>query len=148
MAHGVGDLSLFGVLKKNKQGTDAFELTLDAPVVNQRDSLAAKNSSGRCSFVVAEQGRGVEGLFCGELTLPGLAYCARHQSLCVVKRASAEGRALEAAQLAEADAAPEPPMELAHLAASALPEPLADDPRELRVLLDHTPPEAGTIEQE
>jgi len=97
---------------------------------------------------MAEHWRGVEGLFCGEVTLPGLAYCARHQSLCVVKRASAEGRALEAAQVADADAAPEPPLELAHLTPTAVPELLPDDPRELRVLLDHPPPESGASERD
>ena len=148
MVHAVGDLGLFDAVEKNKYRTTASHIPPDTTVVNQKEALPERNSSSRCSYVIVEHCRAIDGLFCGEAALQGLSYCARHQSLCVVKRASAEGRALEAAQLADAERAPEPPLELAHLAPSAVPEPLPDDPRELRVLLDHPPPEAGTIEQE
>ena len=97
---------------------------------------------------MAERRRGSDAAFCDAPALPGSSYCVGHQRRCVVGPGSAEGRAVEAALLAEAEDAPAPPRELAHLAESGMPEPLPDDPRELRILLDHPPPESGTGELE
>src|ERR1700676_1738371 len=52
--------------------------------------------------------------FCAAPTRPGSSYCARHQALCIVPKASPEARLREAVLLAEAEEAPEPPPELAH----------------------------------
>jgi len=83
--------------------------------------------------------------FCGTPIVPGSPYCAAHRSLCVVSSGSAAGRALAEALTAEVEA-PEPPPELSHLLPPALPETSAEEqrPEELRSLLDHPPPAAGT----
>ncbi|MGH7123703.1 MAG: hypothetical protein ACREFI_04975 [Stellaceae bacterium] len=85
--------------------------------------------------------RSVADPFCGAPTRPGSSYCACHHRLCIVPSGSAEGRLRATALIEEAEAVPEPPPELAHLKESALPESLPDDPGDLRVLLDHPPPD-------
>jgi hypothetical protein len=50
--------------------------------------------------------------------------------------------------MGEAEAAPEPPPELAHLRETVLPESLPDDAGDLRALLDHPPPAPGAREPE
>lgn len=100
-----------------------------------------------CSFVVSDWRKGGEP-FCGEPTRPGLPYCGRHQPLCIVPRDSAEARSRIAALMEEAEAAPEPPPELAHLRETVLAEPLPDEAGELRALLDHPPPDPRTRELE
>ena len=86
--------------------------------------------------------------FCSAPTRPGSSYCALHEPLCIVSCESAEGRSRLAALDEEADAAPEPPPELAHLKESVLPESLPDEVGDLRALLDHPPPVPGAQEPE
>src|ERR1700690_1400084 len=140
MVHLIEDPGISGAMGKNKTRTSEFLIPLSAGVVNGSGDCPGARSIYQCSYVVAERRRGADAVFCDAPALPGTSYCAGHLRLCVVGPGSAEGRAREAALLAEAEDAPAPPRELAHLAESAVPESLPDDPRELRVLLDHPPP--------
>jgi len=147
MVHVIDGLGFSVVLDENMPGTlESTVSPADRPV-NDFGQRPQFRPSGACSFVVADWREGAEP-FCGTPTRPGSSYCARHHQLCVLPRDSAEGRSREAALIEEADAAPEPPPELAHLAESAMPESLPDGVGELRALLDHPPPEPGAGEPE
>lgn len=148
MVHLIEDPGFFDAVEKNKTRTIMRLIPLSMGLVNESGDSPGVRSLYQCSYVVAERRRGADAAFCDAPALPGSSYCAGHLRLCVVGPGSAEGRALEAALLAEAEDAPAPPRELAHLAESAVPELLPDDPRELRVLLDHPPPETGAGELE
>ncbi len=115
--------------------------------VNVSGQSPGLRASTACSFVVADWREGGEP-FCGAPTRPGSSYCERHQPVCIVPRESAEARSRVAALMADVEAAPEPPPELAHLKESVLPEPVPDDLGDLRALLDHPPPDPGAREPE
>jgi hypothetical protein len=147
MDHPIGDLCLSNVSEKNISGTHHSKILGHSMSVNRSGQPGRSRASSGCSFVVADWRERREP-FCAAPTRPGSSYCARHQALCIVPKASPEARLREAVLLAEAEEAPGPPPELAHLAESALPESLPDDPRDLRVLLDHPPPDPGAREPE
>lgn len=140
MVHVIGGLGIFGAPGENRSGTSLTWIQDLTGVVNDSGQTAGVRASDACSFVVADWREGGEP-FCGAPTRPGSSYCARHQPVCIVPRESAEGRKRVAALLEEIEAVPEPPPELTHLRESALPESLPDDAGDLRVLLDHPPPD-------
>lgn len=140
MVHVIDSLGFSVAHRENKSGTEWPEIQDPAGTVNHSGRDAGTSASETCSFVVADE-RWAGDPFCGAPTRPGSSYCARHLPLCVVPRGSAEGRSRAAALMDEAEAAPEPPPELMHLRETALPEPLPDDPGDLRALLDHPPPD-------
>ncbi len=135
------------VLKENISETSPSELQQRQRSVNGSGRSGEGEPSGACSFVVADWRAGAEP-FCGAPTRTGSSYCAAHEPLCVARPGSPEERALEAALAEAAEAVPAPPPELAHLAESALPDPSPDDPADLRVLLDHQPPDRRSSEGE
>jgi len=147
MVHVIDGLGFSAVFEENISGTSEPTVSPTSRPVNGFGQRPLFRPSGTCSFVVADWREGGEP-FCGAPTRPHSSYCARHHRLCVLPRDSAEGRSREAALIEEADAAPEPPPELAHLAESAIPESLPDAVGELRALLDHPPPEPGAGEPE
>jgi hypothetical protein len=147
MVHPIGDLCFSDALRENIQRTSEGTVSEHFSAVNRSGQPVRSRASSGCSFVVASWQEGREP-FCGAPTRPGSSYCARHQSLCIVPKASPEARLREAVLLAEAEEAPEPPPELRHLAESALLESLPDDISDLRVLLDHPPPDPGARESE
>ncbi|HXP73404.1 MAG TPA: hypothetical protein VN823_04605 [Stellaceae bacterium] len=147
MVHVIDDLGFSVALEENISRTLRSEIQDYPGQVNGCGQTARTRASDACSFVVAEWRTGAEP-FCGAPTRPGSSYCARHQPVCIVPRESAEGRLREAALLEEAEAAPEPPPELAHLRESALPEALPDDIGDLRALLDHPPPDPDARDPE
>ena len=143
MVHHIDDLWLFAAASENISGTYRSGVQHPDRSVNGFGQTAPSVADPGCSFVVADWREGGEP-FCGAPTAAGSAYCAHHQPLCVVAQGSAEGRSRIAALMAEIEAAPEPPPELAHLKESALPESLPDEVGDLRALLDHPPPDART----
>ena len=147
MVHVFDGLGYFAVFCENISGTRRSNLAPADRPVNGFGQRPQFRPSGECSFVVADWREGAEP-FCGAPTRAGSSYCPRHHRLCVLPRDSAEGRSREAALIEEAEAAPDPPPELAHLAESAMPESLPDAVGELRALLDHPPPEPGAGEPE
>src|SRR5579872_5844156 len=124
---------------ENTSGT-TIRVQHEQPAVNSPVLNSERSASGTCSFVIADWRSGGDP-FCGASTRPRSSYCARHHPLCIVPRRSVEGRSRAAVLIEEAKLAPKPPPELAHLRETALPEPLPDDPRDLRALLDHPPPD-------
>ena len=138
MTHLTDDLGFSAAFNENISGTTT-RVQHDQQAVNSPALNAERSASGTCSFVIAD-GRSGGDPFCGASTRRGSSYCARHHPLCIVPRRSVEGRSRAAVLIEEAKLAPKPPPELAHLRETALPEPLPDDPRDLRALLDHPPP--------
>ena len=147
MVHVFGGLGFSAAKRENKTRTIQQWVTDATGGVNGFAETARGRAIGACSYVVADWRAGGEP-FCGAPTRRGSSYCARHQPLCVVARESAEGRARVAALIEDAEAAPEPPPELAHLRESALPESFPDEVGDLRALLDHPPPLTGAREPE
>jgi hypothetical protein len=147
MVHVIDGLWFSAVSRKNISGTLAPTVSPTDRPVNGFGQRPRSRASGACSFVVADWREGADP-FCGAPTRRHSSYCARHHQLCVLPRDSAEGRSREADPAEEADAAPEPPPELAHLAERIIPESLPDGVGELRALLDHPPPERGAGEPE
>jgi hypothetical protein len=139
MVHLFGDLEFSVAPLKNNSRTRHVWIQDIPGGVNDAGHTARPRASAACSFVVADWRDGGEP-FCGAPTRAGSSYCAQHQPLCIVPHESAEGRSRMAALMAEVEAAPEPPAELAHLKESALPESMPDDGGDLRALLDHPPP--------
>jgi len=143
MTHVIVPKGLFVDDDQNKSRTEPMTITPPPASVNIRESDLAGDTLFGCAYVVRAVVRG-SSPFCGLPAVPRSAYCARHRLLCVVGSGSAAGRALAETLAAEAEA-PEPPPELSHLLAPALPEPQAEErPDELRSLLDHPPPSPGT----
>src|SRR5579863_6416469 len=103
-------------------------------------------STRTCGYVDPDRAR--ERRFCDAPPARGSSYCAHHRALCTAAPKSKAGRAIAAALCWDAEHAPDPPSELAHLGIAALPEAtLPEDRRELLALLDHPPP-AETDESE
>ncbi len=140
MVHVADGLWFSAAPEKNISGTRNPEIQDRFIAVNGSGRNAETSASGTCSFVVADW-RLVADPFCGAPTRPGSSYCARHRPICIAPRGTAEGRLRAAALFEDAKTAPEPPLELAHLRETALPESLPDDPRDFRALLDHPPPD-------
>ena len=145
MVHVIDGLGFSAAALENISGTERPDIQDPALTVNRFGRIGEASASGACSFVVADWRSGGDP-FCGEPVRPGSSYCVRHQPVCIVPRGTAEGRSRAAALREEAEEAPEPPLELAHLREAALPESLPDDPRELRALLDHPPPDPARRE--
>ena len=129
---------------ENKSGTHQPPISSTGVAVKSAASDRRDDARFGCVYVVRPVAREVSP-FCGTPIVPGSPYCAAHRSLCVVSSGSAAGRALAEALTAQVEA-PEPPPELSHLLPPALPETSAEEqrPEELRSLLDHPPPAAGT----
>ena len=140
MVHVFGGLGFSVSPVENILGTRWTWIQDPSSGVNDSGQTARVRASGACSFVVADWRAGCEP-FCGAPTRPGSSYCAHHQPLCIVPRESAEGRSRLDTLLAEVEAVPSPPPELAHLKESTLPESFPDDAGDLRALLDHPPPD-------
>ena len=132
---------------ENISGTKSSWIQQSSQSVNDPGRIPVSAIRKSCSFVVTDWREGGEP-FCGAPSLPGSAYCSGHQRLCIVRRDSPEGRSRLAALMEEAEEAPEPPPELAHLRESALPEPFPDEVGDLRAVLDHPPPDPGAREPE
>lgn len=97
-----------------------------------------KNKTETSCLFIAENG---DGRYCGEPTVPGSAYCARHHDRCRIAPTSIEGG--RAIRQFERDARQPPalPADLAYLASVAVPEELdsADEPRDLAGCIDLFP---------
>jgi hypothetical protein len=140
MVHMVDNLGFSVECKENISGTEQSDIQDPVGPVNHAGRNTGTSASRTCSFVVTD-GKSAGDPFCGAPARAGSSYCARHLPLCIVSRGSPEGRSRAAALIEDAEAAPEPPLELMHLRETALPESLPDDPRDFRALLDHPPPD-------
>lgn len=124
---------------KNKSCTSLSQIVPSPEAVNAIGIEIADDTINRCSFVAAEHWRYGSGEpFCNARAAAGSAYCMHHLARC-------------AAETSETDAfggadVPPPPPELAYLAETVLPEPIPDDPREFRALVDVEPPDRGDEE--